>query len=232
MTRRSYATLLVVGSVAVSGLAVTYAASRQKSRANEMPADVCKTSEIVDGVLQDRFRRRLEVFGIRRIVTDRDSDMTHARSTTPGDIARFKQADALNCDYRVFFYPTRKLSEDGLTGRPRFYRGSVEPLAARNKSMGDLNLAWATTDKPMMQAVKQTADASADALRQGIPLNKKMGDWWFVARPVKADASCISCHKAAKTGEPLGVMLYAVRRDTLPATTQASNAVSLPSNHR
>ena len=212
MSRRSHTAVLIVGSIAVSGLAVTYAASRQKSRAAEIPADVRKTATIVDDVLQERFRRRLEIFGLSRVVRPRDADMTHALSSTPEDVARFKEADALNCDYRVFFYPTRKLSADGMIKQPRYYQGPVEPLAARNKNLGDLNLAWTTNDKPMIQAVKQTADGSSDALRRGGTLDKKVGDWWLVARPVKADTSCISCHKAAKAGESLGTLLYAVQK--------------------
>ena len=154
--------LAALGAVAVAsrGRGTVYARSALR---DPVARDVVN---LVDGVVQDRFRRPLDrTFGISRIALPKDARMIHSRSTVPAD------KPVLASSARRARQTLGSIFLDGATAALKEH----EPLLNAGRSL----------------------EASADG-------------WRLYARPVLADKSCIDCHTAAKTGEALGVVAYAV----------------------
>ena len=66
---------------------------------------------------------------------------------------------------------------------------------------------------PDWNAVYPLARRAMQGLADGRPgFESTLDSWDIAARPVLAEARCVQCHTAFKTGKPIGAVLYAFRR--------------------
>jgi hypothetical protein len=158
--------------------------------------------ETVDRLVQDRFRRPLdERFGISRIALPEDRRMIHSRSNVPGDLSLLEKAEAQQRAYRVFYLTTRPLSDDGLKAKA-FPHSDGLTLVSQGDCAARQPLPAAavmTELNPLQRFLKEGRSVEAGAL-----------NWRIHGRTVLAEKSCVSCHTAAKEGEVLGAVIYAV----------------------
>jgi hypothetical protein len=67
---------------------------------------------------------------------------------------------------------------------------------------------------------EQAAKNALPLLKQGKPVESAVGDYVLAMRPVQAkQESCLGCHTGAKQDETLGVMVYAIAKNS-PRTAQ------------
>jgi hypothetical protein len=59
--------------------------------------------------------------------------------------------------------------------------------------------------------------AELPRLSKGQKVDKQAGDWLLAMRPIRAEQkACLNCHTQSKVGDTLGVMVYAVNRQSTP----------------
>ena len=63
-----------------------------------------------------------------------------------------------------------------------------------------------------LDTVKNRAIDGLPQLMNGKEYRSEKADWTMLMRPTLAKQECLSCHKGAKSGDTLGVMVYAVRK--------------------
>ena len=91
-------------------------------------------ANLVDRVVQDRFRRPLDrTFGISRIARPEDARMIHSRSTVDADRPLLAKAEASERAWRVLYYPTRSLKEDSLKVRDFPHGPGLTPVASSKR---------------------------------------------------------------------------------------------------
>ena len=193
-------------------------------------------AERLDSVLQPRFLERGEDFGLSRIYiplnahqyTHRDANNQVTRQPLYALVGRgadekklVAEANAPRKEYVVaFLHGKNTLGKSGDKtperdslrgfGGVSFY---FEPLviheadAAQNAP--DKLALWFQTNLP--EAEKMLSGSVVRA-RQGEKTSDEIGSYLVALRPVKAQASCLGCHGRAKTGDTLGVLVYAVKK--------------------
>ncbi len=192
----------VMGAVAVAGSAKNRPV---KARSAAFDPEARKVADLVDSVVQERFRRPLdETFGLSRVARPTDKRMTHSSSTTESDKPVLEKAEASGRAWRVLFYQTRSLASDSLKATEYAHKDGLTDLASSEvparRNMGPAFYSAATHE---LDALKRqlVAGRSAEAGVDG---------WRLFARPVLAEKSCVSCHAGAREGENLGTVVYAV----------------------
>jgi hypothetical protein len=212
MRRRVLGTGLWLGGVAlatVGAMAVAGSAKNRPVRARSTVTDpqARQIADLVDTVVQDRFRRPLDqTFGLSRVARPGDERMTHSQSMTEADKPRLEKSEASGRAWRVLFYQTRSLASDGLKATEYAHQGGLTDLASSEvsarRNMGPAFYAAATQELKGLDRYL-VAGRSAEAGVDG---------WRLFARPVLADKSCVSCHAGARAGENLGTVVYAVEQ--------------------
>ena len=193
--------LAVVSAVAVAsrGRGTVYARSAVRDRTAQDVAN------LVDKVVQDRFRRPLDkTFGISRIARPEDARMIHSRSNLPADAPTLAKAEASGRAWRVLYYTTRSLAEDKLKASDFPHGPGLTPVASSKRP------AHRILSTAFLDGATAVLKEHEPFLNAGRSLEASAENWRLYARPVLADKSCIDCHTAAKTGETLGVVAYAV----------------------
>lgn len=194
--------LAALGAVAVASLGhrgTVYARSAVRDPSAR------EVANLVDKVVQDRFRRPLDkTFGISRIARPEDARMIHSRSNLPADAPTLAKAEASGRAWRVFYFATRSLKDDNLKAIDFPHGPGLTAVASSKRPArrvpGDVFLEGATA----------ALEEHEPFLNAGRPLEASAEGWRLYARPVLADKSCVDCHTAARTGETLGVVAYAV----------------------
>ena len=125
--------------------------------------------------------------------------------TIPTDAPLLDKAEAQNRSWSVFYLTTRKLSDDGLKALefPHKEEGLTEVARGKRnagRALPDENIQAEIT--PLERYLKE--GRSVEAGVNGVT------NWRLYGRPVLAEKSCVSCHKATKEGEVLGAVVYAV----------------------
>jgi hypothetical protein len=69
---------------------------------------------------------------------------------------------------------------------------------------------------------RQAAVSALPALKQGRPFEKPVDGWLVACRAVRAKGECIGCHRGAREGETLGVIVYAVREAIDPSVPKVA----------
>ncbi|MGC4045723.1 MAG: hypothetical protein QM758_18190 [Armatimonas sp.] len=211
MKRKVMRGMVLVGAIAVAataGLAVAESAKNKPVRARSAVTDPVarEVANTLDKVVQDRFRRPLdETFGLSRIARPSDKRMIHSRATIPTDVPLMDKVEAQERSWSVFYLTTRKLSDDGLKALDFPHSGEGLTEVARGKRNAGRALPEDTIQSeiaPLQRYLKE--GRSVEAGVSGVT------SWRLYGRPVRADKSCVSCHKAAKEGEVLGAVVYAV----------------------
>ncbi len=192
----------VMGAVAVAGSAKNRPV---KARSAAFDPEARKIADLVDSVVQERFRRPLDqTFGLSRVARPGDERMTHSSSTTESDKPVLEKAEASGRAWRVLFYQTRSLSSDSLKATEYAHEDGLTNLASSERpARRNMGSAFYTATRSELDTLKRhlVAGRSAEASADG---------WRLFARPVLADKSCVSCHAGARVGENLGTVVYAV----------------------
>lgn len=197
-----------IAMAATAGLAVAESAKGKPVRARSAVTDPVarEVANTLDKVVQDRFRRPLdETFGLSRIARPEDKRMIHSRATVPADAPLLDKVEGQNRSWSVYYLTTRKLSDDGLKALE--FPHSSEGLTAvargkRNAGRAVPEEEIASEIAPLQRYLKDKRSVEAGV--SGVT------NWRLYGRPVMADKSCVSCHKAAKDGDVLGAVVYAV----------------------
>jgi hypothetical protein len=196
------ATVLAVASavaVASRGRGTVYARSAVKDRAAR------EVANLVDRVVQDRFRRPLDkTFGISRIARPEDARMIHSRSNLPADAPILAKAEASGRAWRVFYFATRSLKDDNLKALDFPHGPGLIPVASSERP------AQRVFSTAFLEGATGILKEHEPTLNAGRSLEASAEDWRLYARPVLAEKSCVSCHTAATEGQTLGVVAYAV----------------------
>ena len=194
--------LAVVSAVAVAKLAgrgTVYARSAVK---DPIARDVVN---LVDRVVQDRFRRPLDkTFGLSRIARPEDAQMIHSRSNLPAEAPILAKAEASGRAWRVFYFATRSLKADNLKAVDFPHGPGLIPVASSERA------ATRALGTAFLDGATAVLKEHEPFLNRGRSLEASAEDWRFYARPVLAEKSCVSCHVGAKEGQTLGVVAYAV----------------------
>ena len=162
-------------------------------------------ANLVDRVVQDRFRRPLDrTFGISRIARPEDARMIHSRSTVDADRPLLAKAEASERAWRVLYYPTRSLKEDSLKVRDFPHGPGLTPVASSKRP------AKGVVSAAFLAGAAAILKEHEPFLNDGRSLEASVEDWRLYARPVLADKSCIDCHTGSREGQPLGVVAYVV----------------------
>jgi len=192
-----------------------------------------KVAEALDALVQPRFLQHAGRFGMSRVFSpyghERVSILT---PVNPEEQRALTSLNSHNHDWSISFlrlpHPrgTYGASEHG---NPFIFRGdttklrpALYPLGVRRETLSDPKAGGVPPrDGTVMGASPVVARLALDALPR-LQAGEKVdvvGEKRHVAmRPVRAaKEACLGCHKGAKMGDTLGVMVYAVDRMPLAA---------------
>lgn len=170
-------------------------------------------ADLLDRIVQPRFQRDDdERFGMDRLVKLR----AHAGAgrfyrLNPAESALLASANALNRDYLVGFVrvPESRI-KSAADAQADFLVVSSRSVNSRDT---DRRLANPTVHRPELE---QSALALLPEARKHGSAHGTEGQWSVSLRVVRAaKGSCLGCHKGARQGDVLGVMVYAVGREAL-----------------
>lgn len=197
----------------------------------ERQAECVRVTELLDALIQPRFRKDGGVFGMRRVVKSPGHEEVGALTDlTPWDKKQLARIQALKHDYRVSMLRVKH--------PPGKYRRDQGPLAAAE---GDFPVGAFKGGKGLTAPVlyemigPQLGDRHSEPIRKAaiaaLPqmtregsASRSAGPWLVTLRPVRAtQKSCVACHQGAKQGDTLGVLVYAVSQDRQASTSSGSN---------
>lgn len=215
---RSLLPIVLSSAVLLAGAAFLMAAPAAPSPAALTPQQVADT---LDGIVQPRFQQNAGRFGVDRVLLDGHDDIYGLSAVTAKEKRDFRRANAahrpyvvafLHCAHKPGHYRNSKERPDGAI------KPYLEPLASATTTedgAGKLRL-WAG-DHLEKVVLPDLAD-----LRRGGNVDKDFGNWRVCMRPVLASRpSCLGCHVGAKKNDTLGVMVYAVDKNTVKAPIRA-----------
>lgn len=191
----------------------------------ETPQQVADT---LDSIVQPRFQQNAGRFGVDRIAFAGHDNIYGLSGVTSSEKRRFRRVNAAHRPYVIAFLhcahkPGRDLlsnSRDKEDADPP----SLQTLAAATATDTGSQKLWDWSDAHLEKAVLP----DLPVLRQGTGMDRDLGNWRLVLRPVRASrASCLGCHAGARRGDTLGVTVYAVDKAVLHAPIQSFNAGDL-----
>ncbi len=213
---------LVLSSATLLAGAVFLMAAPAESRSSAAltPQQVAET---LDGIVQPRFQQNAGRFGVDRVMLDGHDEIYGLSAITARERRDFRRANAahrpyvvafLHCAHKPGHYSDSKERPDGAT------EPYLEPLAS------------ATTTDEGAEKLRLWADGHLEKvvlpdladLRRGGKVDKDFGNWRVSMRPVLASRpACLGCHAGAKKNDTLGVMVYAVDKNTVQSPVRATS---------
>lgn len=182
-----------------------------------------QVSDTLDGIVQPRFQQNAGRFGVDRVLLDGHDDIYGLSAITAKEKRDFRRANAahrpyvvafLHCAHKPGHYSNSQERPDGAT------KPYLEPLAS------------ATTTDEGAEKLRLWADGHLEKvvlpdladLRRCGNVDKDFGNWRVCMRPVLASRpSCLGCHAGAKKNDTLGVMVYAVDKNTVKAPIRVTS---------
>ena len=158
---------------------------------------------------QDRFKVVDNTFGLRRIIVIGDTPHRF-RPENVTELAAVREIEEARLRVAMYLAGRRVLDrEPDLTTK--------EPLGLNRRIIfGPI----AVTSPESLDGLPQAfdlIDESRAAFRTLITRERhdfELATWKFTARPVRATTEqCLTCHRGRSLGDPLGVVLYAYRRE-------------------
>ncbi len=210
--------IALTSAALLAGAALLMAAPRPAALTPQQVADT------LDGIVQPRFQQNAGRFGVDRVLLDGHDDIYGLSAITAKEKRDFRRANAahrpyvvafLHCAHKPGHYSDSKERADGAT------KPYLEPLAS------------ATTTQEGAEKLRLWADGHLEKvvlpdladLRRGDNVDKDFGNWRVSMRPVlAARPACLGCHAGAKKNDTLGVMVYAVDKNTVKAPIRATSA--------
>lgn len=204
----------------LAGAALLMAAPASTSPAALTPQQVADT---LDGIVQPRFQQNAGRFGVDRVLLDGHDEIYGLSAVTAKEKRDFRRVSAAHRPYVVAFLHCAH--------KPGHYSNSKERLDGATKPYLE-PLASATTTQQGAEKLQDWADEHLEKvvlpdladLRRGDNVDKDFGNWRVSMRPVLASRpACLGCHVGAKKNDTLGVMVYAVDKNTVKAPVRVTN---------
>jgi hypothetical protein len=191
----------------------------------ETPQQVADT---LDSIVQPRFQQNAGRFGVDRIAFAGHDNIYGLSGVTASEKRRFRRVNAAHRPYVIaFLHCAHKPGRDLLSktrDKEEAPIPSLQTLAAATATDTGSQKLWDWSDTHLEKAVLP----DLPVLRQGTGMDRDLGNWRLVLRPVRASRdSCLGCHAGARRGDTLGVMVYAVDKAVLHAPIQSFNAGDL-----
>jgi hypothetical protein len=206
----------------------------RQSKPATKPNTARRTVELLDQFAQDRFRQTDKKFGIGRM---RPSVEGHngVNSLIPDSQAEKKllaEVAALGHESIVAFLRVDH-PPGGVRYAPRDVPGEVreQPRLSVISTLGGKQKTIFELERSTTDALSRAAVEALPELRKKGAAERSVGPRLVMLRPVRALASCLKCHVAAKRGDILGVMVYGVSRDPNPVPEKTARG-PLPRSRR
>ena len=206
-------------------LALALPAFSRRDTASATPASPQTPQQVadtLDSIIQPRFQRNAGRFGVDRVLLAGHDTTYGLAAENRGERRKFHQVNAAHRPYMIAFLhcahkPGQYVhSQERGDGEAVPY---VEMLAAETATEDGVGNLWGWGDTHLDDVVTP----ELTALRQGTGVDKDYGNWCVVMRPVRAlYPACLSCHAGAKPGDTLGVMVYAVDKNTIHLPLKSS----------
>jgi hypothetical protein len=177
--------------------------------------EAVQLSRLLDELVQPRFQKNSGVFGTDRVIRlHGHRDVVPIADLDQAEKRQLAKAHALNHDYVIGLLSVQH--------SPGSYKGAAHRVPAKARPISRPPLTLLTT-RAANQGTAGTygetlhgrlwiaALSALPQLRKGDEATTSAGVWSVTLRPVKAtQQSCIGCHRGAKKGDTLGVLMYAV----------------------
>ena len=200
-------------------LALTLSARPSPQNASPLPSSQTpqQVAETLDAIVQPRFQQNAGRFGVDRVVhLEGHEQVSWIDPNNRSEARQFAAVKASHRSYALAFLhcvhkpgahvdpptPAAPVDHD--------FKPSVEALIAvgGTQAGADRTFQWAN------KALGPVVLPYLDPLKHGHPVQTDYENWTVVMRPVRAlQASCLSCHAGAHSGDTLGVMVYAVDKN-------------------
>lgn len=212
------------------GMTALFALGGQAARVLDQrrpPAD--RVTELLDALIQPRFQKDGGVFGMRRVVRSPGHEEVGALSDLSAwDKKQLAQIRALKHDYRVAMLRVKHPPGHYRKGQNPILGGDVAVSEAPSPKSGArvpvfYPMIGPEFDDPHNSAIRKTAVAALPELERNGTASGNAGPWKVTLRPVRATKqSCVGCHRGARLGDTLGVLVYAVDTREQPARAVSS----------
>ena len=185
----------------------------------ETPQQVADT---LDSIVQPRFKQNAGRFGVDRIVFAGHDNIYALTATTASERRRFRRLNSAHRPYVIAFLHCAHKPGRDLLSKTRGGDEAAKPYLQ--------TLATATATNPGSQKLFDWSNTHLEkvvlpdlpTLRRGTGLDRDLGNWRLVLRPVLASRqACLGCHAGAKRGDTLGVMVYAVDKAVIHAPVKS-----------
>jgi hypothetical protein len=178
----------------------------------ETPQQVADT---LDSIVQPRFQKNAGRFGVDRVLLEGHDNAYGLAGENGGERRKFRQVNGAHRPYVVAFLHCAHKPGQYVPGGRRG-DGETDPevqvLATATATEDGTNNLWDWADAHLDQVVLP----ALAQLRRGDGVDKDFGNWRVVMRPVRAwQPACLGCHAGARRGDTLGVMVYAVDKNTI-----------------
>ena len=183
-------------------------------RSVETPQQVADT---LDSIVQPRFQQNAGRFGVDRVLLEGHDNAYGLAAENTVERRKFRQVNGSHRPYVVAFLHCAHKPGQYLHSKERGDAGTnpyVQVLATATATQDGSGRLWDWGDTHL----SGVARPALTELRQGNEVDKDLGNWCVVMRPVRAwQNSCLGCHAGAKRGDTLGVMIYAVDKAIIHA---------------
>ncbi len=178
------------------------------------PVQVART---LDTIVQPRFQKSAGKFGEDRVVSLDGHSNVHYMTPENGRERRlFRQVNASRRPYVVAFLhcrhkPGAHINPKTPPEKQTDFKPSVDTLTAIGGTQKGTDHLYEWANAHLQKIVLPYLPQ----LRRGQPQQTEYQNWVVVMRPVRAEhEACLSCHAGTKRGDTLGVMVYAVDKNS------------------
>lgn len=211
--------LAVAGGLAPLLLALTLPPLHGAAPSARPDAAPCETpqqvADTLDSIVQPRFQKNAGRFGVDRVYLQGHDSAYGLAAENAAERYKFRQVNGAHRPYVVAFLHCAHKPGQYVHSKERGDAETdpyVQVLATATATQDGSGKLWEWADTHLNNAARS---ALAD-LRQGSGVDKDLGNWRVVMRPVRAwQLSCLGCHAGAKRGDTLGVMVYAVDKNVI-----------------
>jgi len=178
----------------------------------ETPQQVADT---LDSIVQPRFQQNAGRFGVDRVLLEGHDNAYGLAAENAVERRKFRQVNGSHRPYVVAFLHCAHKPGQYLHSKERGdaeTNSYVQVLATATATQEGTSRLWDWGDTHL----SGVARPALTELRQGNGVDKDLGNWCVVMRPVRAwHNSCLGCHAGTKRGDTLGVMIYAVDKNVI-----------------
>lgn len=176
-----------------------------------------QVADTLDSIIQPRFQKNAGRFGVDRIFElDGHAEVQWVDADSRSERRRFAAVKASHRPYIIAFLhcrhkPGAHIDPPTKPAHLEFIAPKIDALTAVGATQTGAERMYQWADKSLNPVVLP----HFAALKQGQPAQAEFENWVIVMRPIRAlHESCVTCHAGTKRGDTLGVMVYAVDKNT------------------